>query len=394
MRGHPKEIALVFLKLGCSSFGGPVAHIGYLHETCVVKRRWLGEAAFADLVALCQFLPGPASSQLVYALGMHRGGLPGALIASFCFTVPSLLLMLAFALGVSFLGEMHKGGWLQGLKVAAVAVVAQAVWGMGRKLCPDATRLLLALASAALVAWLPGALSQLTAIGAGALAGVFLVRSGQVIPPEDSSRGLARHHLWALGALGLFGLLLAVLPALAAWTDSKALTLLDGFYRAGSLVFGGGHVILPLLHTELVPSGWVTENAFLAGYGAAQALPGPLFTFAAYLGTLAYSGPQAWLGGLWCLLGIYLPALLLIGGALPFWDLIKSRPLVRSALHGTNAAVVGLLLSALYDPVMKQGLPGLPHIALVLVLFALLEALKTPSWLVVLLAALSGHWLL
>lgn len=388
------EIALVFLKLGCTSFGGPVAHIGYLRETCVVKRRWLDEAAFADLVALCQFLPGPASSQLVYALGMQRGGLSGALIASFCFTAPSLLLMLAFALGMSALGEMHKGGWLQGLKIAAVAVVAQAVWGMGRRLCPDLTRLLVALASAALVLWQPGALPQLTALGAGALAGIVLLRSSQKPPRDKTSRCFARHHLWALGALGLFALLLAGLPALALWTDSKELRLLDGFYRAGSLVFGGGHVILPLLHAELVPSGWVTENAFLAGYGAAQALPGPLFTFAAYLGTLAYSGPLAWLGGLWCLLGIYLPALLLIGGTLPFWELVKTRPRVRSALNGTNAAVVGLLLAALYNPVMKQGLTSLPHLALALLLYTLLKGLKAPSWLVVLLAALSGHWLL
>ncbi|MBS0477723.1 MAG: chromate efflux transporter [Verrucomicrobia bacterium] len=386
------EVAGAFLKLGCISFGGPVAHLSYLHDEFVTRRRWLEEAAYADLVAMCQFLPGPASSQLVFALGMHRAGLAGALLASACFTLPSAVLMILFAYGVAALGGLAHAGWLHGLKLAAVAVVAQAVWTMGRKLCPDRARLAVALLSAALMLVLPGAAVQVALIALGALAGWALYRREVVSVPAPG--GLARHHGWAAGALVVFAALLVVLPVIATATGSRPLAVFDSFYRAGSLVFGGGHVILPLLRAEVVPPGWVSDNAFLAGYGAAQAVPGPLFTFAAYLGTVMHGGPGAWLGGLWCLLALFLPAWLLIGGALPFWQLLRGRAWAQAALRGANAAVVGVLLAALYNPVWTSGVTGARDVAALLLAFALLEVRRAPSWLVVALMAAAGQWLL
>ncbi len=392
-RGLWADIGWPFLRLGCISFGGPVAHLGYLREEFVARRKWLGEDAYADLVALCQFLPGPASSQTVFGLGMRRGGLAGAFLASVCFTLPSAVLMIAFAYGVAVMGDLGKAGWLHGLKLAAVAVVAQAVWGMGRKLCPDLPRLAIGLAAAAAVIALPVAAAQVGVIAAGAIAGWLLYRRTVPAGGVDGS-GLARHHLWAAGALTVCAVLLVVLPMAAAATGWRPLAILDGFYRAGSLVFGGGHVVLPLLRAEVVPTGWVGDDAFLAGYGAAQAVPGPLFTFAAYLGAMIHGGPQAWLGGLGGLLAIFLPAWLLIGGALPFWQLLKGRAWSQAALRGANAAVVGVLLAALYNPVAKEGITGIADIVAAVVGFALLERWKVPAWLVVLLAAGAGQWVL
>ena len=387
------EVGGVFLKLGLISFGGPVAHIGYLRQEFVRQRRWLDDAAYGDLVALCQFLPGPASSQVVFALGMQRAGWLGGLLASFAFTLPSAILMILFGYGVAALGDLQQAGWLHGLKLAAVAVVAQAVWGMGRHLCPDQARLTIAGAAAALLLSFPGALVQVGVILGGGILGWCLYRTPR--PPSERANPAGRpRHLVAGGMLLLFFLLLILLPILAAATGRKELAVFDSFYRAGALVFGGGHVILPLLRAEVVPPGWVADNTFLAGYGAAQALPGPLFTFAGFLGTAIQPGPQAWAAGLGCLLAIFLPAWLLIAGALPFWHRLRAKSWTRAALPGANAAVVGVLLAALYNPVWTEGVRSAPDAAIAVVAFGLLQWWTWPPWLVVLLAAAAGQWVL
>ena len=386
------EVARVFLRLGLTSFGGPIAHLGYLHEEIVHRRRWLEETDYADLVALCQFLPGPASSQVVFALGQRRAGLPGALVASLCFTLPSALLMIAFGYGISSVSSLDAAGWLHGLKLAAVAVVAQAVWVMGRKLCPDLPRLALGLLAAAAVIFYPHTTTQLGVIAAGAAAGWWLYRREPRSRSGPAAGWIARQHLWAALTLGIFGLLLVGLPLAAAATGYRPVQLFDSFYRAGALVFGGGHVVLPLLRAEVVPPHWISDEQFLAGYGLAQAVPGPLFTFAAYLGTVITGGPHAWLGGLGCLFAIFLPAWLLIGGALPFWNLLRSQAGVQTALRGANAAVVGVLLAALYHPVWQEGVTDVRDIIAVVVAFALLQVARVPAWAVVLLTALYG-WL-
>ncbi|MGH8017339.1 MAG: chromate efflux transporter [Opitutaceae bacterium] len=388
------EIGRAFLGLGCISFGGPVAHLGYFHAEFVRRRRWLDDAAYGDLVALCQFLPGPASSQVVFALGMHRGGLAGAFLASLCFTMPSAILMILFAYGVMSSGDdLRAAGWLRGLKLAAVAVVAQAVWNMGKRLCPDRLRVTVALAAAAIVLLVPRTAGQIGVILAGALVGWRLYRK-EFSTFKPSVETNARRSVCAAAVLVVFATLLFALPALAGITGDKNLLLFDAFYRAGSLVFGGGHVVLPLLRAEVVPPGWISDDAFLAGYGAAQAVPGPLFTFSAYLGTIIAGGPNAWAVGLWCLLGIFLPAWMLIGGALPFWNLLRSRAWAQAAMRGANAAVVGVLLAALYNPVWKEGVTSAADIAAVLAAFVLLEAWRMPSWLIVALSAAAGQWLL
>ena len=370
-----------------------MAHLGYFREELVARRGWIDDAAYADLVALCQFLPGPASSQVVFALGMHRAGLAGAFLGSLCFTLPSAALMILFAYGVSALGNIGEAGWLHGLKLAAVAVVAQAVWGMGRKLCPDLPRLALALGSASVLIALPGAAVQVGVIIAGGIIGGWVYRTDSTVLPQQEDAP-ARSRGWAAAALVVFAVLLVALPALAAASGDGALKVFDGFYRSGSLVFGGGHVVLPLLRAEVVPPGWVSDDAFLAGYGAAQALPGPLFTFAGYLGTVMHPGGAAWAGGLWALLAIFLPSWLLVGGALPFWTVLRSRAWAQAALRGTNAAVVGILLAAFYDPVWREAVTGLKDVAAAIIAFSALEFLKCPPWLLVLVAAGAGAWLL
>lgn len=394
MRSPLAEIAASFLKLGCISFGGPVAHLGYFREEFVGRRCWLDDRDYGNLVALCQFLPGPASSQAVFALGLRQGGLVGAILASLCFTLPSAILMIGFGYGVMTMGDLRAAGWLHGLKLAAVAVVAQAVWGMGRTLCPDRARVTLALAAAAVLLLISGASAQVLVIASGALIGAWLYRQKAEPAPAAPPAGLARHHLWAAGALTLFFLLLLLLPALASTADRRELHVFDSFYRAGSLVFGGGHVVLPLLRAEVVPPGWISDEAFLAGYGAAQAVPGPLFTFAGYLGTVIDGGPGAWLGGAWCLLAIFLPAWLLIGGALPFWHILQTRAWMQAALKGANAAVVGVLLAAFYRPVWIEGVKSTADVAAAVVAFALLAIWRLPPWALVLLAAAAGPWLL
>ncbi|MCC6553428.1 MAG: chromate efflux transporter [Polyangiaceae bacterium] len=388
------EVAWTFLVLGCLSFGGPIAHLGYLRAEIVEKRRWLDDAHYGDLVALCQFLPGPASSQVVFALGMQRAGLLGALLASACFTLPSALLMIGLAYGVARAGDLRGAGWLHGLKLAAVAVVAQAVWGMGKKLCPDRPRLSLCLGSAAVLLAIPGAAAQLGVIAAGGLLGWRLYRRTVTTAPRPPARGNGRGHLLAAAALVTFGTLLIALPALSSATGSRMVAMFDSFYRSGSLVFGGGHVVLPLLRAEVVPRGWLTDDRFLAGYGAAQALPGPMFAISAYLGAAMSPGSPSWIRGLWCLLAIFLPAWLLIGGALPFWHRLRAKRWAQAALAGANASVVGVLLAALYSPVFTEGVHRTEDVVAALVAFGLLEHWKAPPWLVVLGMAAAGQWLL
>lgn len=388
------EIAAIFTRLGCVSFGGPIAHIGYLRAEIVDKRRWLDDAHFGDLVALCQFLPGPASSQLVFALGMQRAGLAGALTASLGFTLPSALIMIAFAYGVAHTGDLADAGWLLGLKLAAVAVVAQAVWGMGQRLCPDRARVALAVLSAGVILTLRGPIVQLAVIAAGGLLGFWRYRDTiAVAPPVPTPRG-ARTHLAAAGALVTFGLLLVGLPLLARMTGAHEVAVFDAFFRAGSLVFGGGHVVLPLLRAEVVPRGWLSDDQFLAGYGGAQALPGPLFTFSAYLGTAMHPGRGAWAHGLFCLAAMFLPAWLLIGGTLPFWSRLRAKRWAQAALAGANAAVVGVLLAALYDPVFRESVHDGRGFVVALVAFGLLEHAKAPPWGVVAACAAAGQLVL
>lgn len=391
--GKLREVAAAFLKLGLISFGGPVAHLGYLREEFVRKRRWLDDAAYGDLVALCQFLPGPASSQVVFALGLQRAGAWGGVLASLGFTLPSAVLMILFGYGVSALSDLQGAGWLHGLKLVAVAVVAQAVWGMGRNLCPDRVQLTIGVLSAAVLLFLPGAMAQLGVIAGGGVVGWWLYRHSVPSKGEPGPAGWRQHRI-AVGLLATFFLLLFLLPVLTRATGRQDVALFDSFYRAGSLVFGGGHVVLPLLRAEVVPHGWLTDDRFLAGYGAAQALPGPLFTFAAYLGTAIHSGPDAWRGGLWCLLAIFLPAWLLIAGALPFWQQLRSGAWTQAALRGANAAVVGVLLAALYNPVWLEGVKTRTDAGAVMVAFGLLQWWRMPPWLGVLLGAAAGQWLL
>jgi chromate transporter len=390
------EIFLVALRLGCTSFGGPVAHIAFFRKEYVEKRRWLDEAHYADFVALCQFLPGPASSQVCFGIGFLQRGVMGGLAASLGFTLPSALLMIGFAYGVTALGDLAAAGWLRGLKAAAVAVVAQAVWAMWRNLCPDVPRSVLAGVAAGLLLMLPTAWSQLAVIVAGGLIGWGFFRPAPLPAPGAPSPGAPHNSAPVAGVLCVvaFFVLLLGLPALAGVTGNPAVEIFDRFYRAGSLVFGGGHVVLPLLEREVVSPGWVTHDQFLAGYGAAQAVPGPLFTFSAYLGAVTLHGPGGVAGGCLALVAIFLPALLLVAGTLPFWQALRSRPAAQAALRGANAAVVGLLLAALIHPVGTAGLTDGRSAGLAVAAFVLLQLARAPAWAVVGGAAAAGALLL
>lgn len=389
----PWSVFLVFLRLGLTSFGGPVAHLGYFRDEFVVRRRWLNERSYADLVALCQFLPGPASSQVGMALGLSRAGYAGALAAWVGFTLPSALLLIVFALGLTEFGDALPAGVLHGLKVVAVAVVAQAVWGMARTLCPDAARVMIMALSACLVLLLPSAWMQVGVIVLAGVAGLALPRSE--IPglrPQDTFAvpiGARAGVRWLI----LFFILLAGLPFWAEASSGQAWRMVDAFYRAGSLVFGGGHVVLPLLQAEVVPAGWVGNDTFLAGYGAAQAVPGPLFTFAAFLGASAQGEVTGWAGGALCLVAIFAPSFLLVAGALPVWERVRTNLRMRDALSGINPAVVGLLLAALYHPVSTSALLDAKDFALALLALVALVFWRLPSWLVVVGCGLGG-WVL
>jgi chromate transporter len=387
-RGSPAEVLGAFLKLGLTSFGGPVAHLGYFRAEFVERRRWLDDRSFSDLVALCQFLPGPASSQVGMGLGLARAGWPGAIAAWCGFTLPSAVALIVFAYGIAHWGALAGSGAVHGLKVAAVAVVAQAVWGMATKLCPDRARAAIAIVAALLVLALPTALSQVIAI---VLAGVVGWRWLK-LPHQHAvaHQGFGVSRTAGVVALVLFCVLLAGLPLVALATHSLLWHVIEGFYRAGALVFGGGHVVLPLLQATVVPAGVVTNEQFLAGYGAAQAVPGPLFTFAAYLGAVMHGPLSGRTGGIVMLLVIFVPAALLVVGALPFWDALRQRDGVQSAMAGVNAAVVGILLAALYDPVWTSAIHGRLDFATALAAFALLVYARWSPLLVVLLSAAAG----
>lgn len=387
-RASPLTVFLAFLKLGLTSFGGPVAHIGYFREEFVARRRWLDDADFTDLVALCQFLPGPASSQVGIGLGAFQAGIPGAIAAWLGFTLPSAVLLILFALMVSQWGGATAGQWLHGLKVVAVAVVAQAVWTMARTLCPDRARGTLAILGAVLALAWSTAIGQLAAIAATGLLGLALDLT-RPLPVREEHHAVPVSQGLGLALLGLFFLLLMGLPLLATGSGSVPLAMLDGFYRSGALIFGGGHVMLPLLKAELVTPGWIDLDLFLAGYGAAQAIPGPLSTFAAYLGTVM-PGPGGWGWGVACLVAIFLPSFLLVLGVLPFWEGLRRQPRVQAALAGINAGVVGLLLAALYQPVWTGSIHDPGDFSLGLAAFGLLVLWQWPPWVVVALTALAG----
>jgi chromate transporter len=389
-RGTFLEVLAVFARLGLTSFGGPVAHLGYFRTECVERRQWLDDDAYADLVALCQFLPGPASSQVGIGLGYRRAGLPGAFAAWLGFTLPSAIALAAFAFGVQAVGDVEGAAWLQGLKIVAVAVVAHAVWGMATKLTPDAPRITVALVAAMVALSWTGALAQVAIIAGGALIGLtWLPR-----PSADASRarskaavpgGVSRRAGAVL--IAVFAALLVALPVLREATASQAVGVADAFYRTGALVFGGGHVVLPLIQAEVVPAGWVDDATFIAGYGAAQAVPGPLFTFAAFLGGAMAPGVAGVGYAALALVAVFVPSFLLLLGVLPYWEGLRRRVAVRRALVGVNAAVVGLLLAALYQPVWTSAIAGPRDMALALAAYLALAVWKVPPWAVVVLGA-------
>ncbi|MGJ5079358.1 chromate efflux transporter [Bradyrhizobium sp. HKCCYLS3013] len=385
--GSPLEVLSIFLKLGLTCFGGPIAHIGYFRDEFVVRRKWIDEHAYADLVGLCQFLPGPASSQVGFSIGLMRAGYLGALAAWTGFTLPSAAVLILFAYGAGRLSGPIGSGLLHGLKLTAVAIVAQAVWGMARTLCPDRTRASIAVAATLIILLSSASAAQIGAIVLGGLAGLWLCRgeaapSGHVAIPVSRSVGFM--------ALALFVVLLAGLPLLRGSTGSTPLALFDAFYRSGALVFGGGHVVLPLLREAFVGPGWLSDDAFLAGYGAAQAVPGPLFTFAAYLGTVVAPEPHEIIGAALGLLGIFLPGMLVLLAALPFWDSFRKRAGAQAMMRGVNAAVVGVLGAALYNPVWTTTVHNAADFGIALVGFVLLVAWRAPPLVVVTFSAIAG----
>lgn len=389
--GAVAEVGLAALKLGLTSFGGPIAHLGYYRDEYVLKRRWLDDATYAELVALCQFLPGPASTQVGIGVGTLRAGLWGGFAAWLGFTLPSAILMTAFAFGVQRF-DVGDAGWVHGLKIVAVAVVAQAVWGMAQQFCTDRIRATLALLAALVVLLVPTSVAQIGVIAAAALIG------WRVFPAAPGGTGAAREaqavsRRVGIACLGLFVALLAALPLLAAGAPGGGFDLADRFYRVGALVFGGGHVVLPLLQTQVVATGWVTDSQFLAGYGAAQAMPGPLFTFSAFLGAIREPAPNGIPGAALALTALFLPSFLLIWGALPFWGALRAQPIFRSALGGINAAVVGILLAALYTPVWTSAILSAADCALALVCLGLLMIWRWAPWQVVIVAAAGGQLL-
>jgi chromate transporter len=383
--GTPSEVLRVFLKLGLTSFGGPIAHLGYFRHEFVVRRRWLDERAFADVVALCQFLPGPASSQTGFAIGLMRAGALGGLAAWAGFTLPSAIAMTLFAYGEGELKGRAGDGLLHGLKLVAVAIVAQAVTGMAQSLCPDRPRATIAVLSLILVAFAPAAWAQIAVIVLGGFAGLVVCRKGAHVGSPNAEAPITRRTGIVFAAAFFALLALSFVPA-----GSAAAALAAAFYRSGALVFGGGHVVLPLLRTAVVDPGWVSDSAFLVGYGAAQAVPGPLFTFAAYLGAVASAPPGGVAGAALALGAIFAPGILVLMGALPFWNGLRAKPWARAATAGVNAAVVGLLASALYNPVWVSAVNGPTDFAIAAAGFAALIVWRAPPLLVVVLAAAAG----
>jgi len=387
-RGSALEVLLVFLRLGVTCFGGPIAHIGYFRDEFVVRRRWIDEHAYADLVGLCQFLPGPASSQVGFSIGLMRAGYRGGLAAWTGFTLPSAIALVLFAYGAGALGSPAGIGLLHGLKLVAVAIVAQAVWGMARTLCPDRERASIALAAALIILFSASSVSQIAAILLGGIAGLWLCRAG---PPAATGHVTVPVSLTVgVIALAAFFLLLAGLPVLRGLVNSQGVALFEAFYRSGALVFGGGHVVLPLLREAFVTPGWVSDDVFLAGYGAAQAVPGPLFTFAAYLGAVVRPSPHGLMGAAVGLIGIFLPGVLILMGTLPFWETFRKRTGAQAVMRGVNAAVVGLLGAALYNPVWTSSVNTPGDFGIALVGFVLLTVWRAPPLVVVIISALGG----
>ena len=386
--GSAGEVFRTFLKLGLTSFGGPIAHLGYFREELVVRRKWIDEAGYADLVALCQFLPGPTSSQVGFSLGLLRAGPLGGLAAWMAFTLPSAILLVLFAYGAASLQGPIEAGLLHGLKLVAVAIVAQAVWGMARTLAPDRERASIAMIALVLVTLVAGAAGQVAAIVLGGAAGIWLCRNAPITSIGHLTFPVSRRA--GIVSLVLFFVLLLVLPALAAVTSSHGLEIFNALYRSGALVFGGGHVVLPLLQSAVVTPGWISPDAFLAGYGAAQAGPGPLFSFAAYLGAAMTAPPNGIAGATIGLVALFLPGILILIGALPFWDALRTRPTAQAGMRGVNAAVVGLLGAALYNPIWVSAVEGPFDFALAAIGFVMLTVWKSPPWVVVMLLGVGG----
>jgi chromate transporter len=381
------------LRLGLTSFGGPVAHLGYFREEYVARRRWLDDPAYADLVSLCQSLPGPASSQVIFGIGLALKGLPGGIACWLGFTLPSAAIMTACGYGAASAKVLPHAGWLAGLEVAAVAVVAQAVWGMGTQLCPDRSRLTMALFAAIIMLLHPTPATPLLILMTGGLLGWARYRHTKV-PSKPAPLPFALSHVKGAAMLLIFFLLLVALPGLATSTHLRGIEYFDSFYRTGAMVFGGGHVVLPLLKSQVVPRGWVDDSTFVAGYGLAQALPGPLFSFASFLGAASRQQPNGWQGAIICLLGIYTSPLLLMAGAIPFWETLRRTRSAQAALKGANAAVTGILLAALFDPLWLTAIHSARDLALALAAFAFLFIWRFPAWLIVLFSAAAGQLLL
>ncbi len=388
LTGSPLEVFRIFAKLGVTCFGGPIAHIGYFRDEFVVRRRWIDEHAYADLVGLCQFLPGPASSQVGFSIGLMRAGYLGGLAAWTGFTLPSAIALILFAYGASALSGLIGTGLLHGLKLTAVAVVAQAVLGMARTLCPDRERASIAVVAALIILFSTSPIAQVSAIVIGGIAGLWFCRNGSPSSSGHSAMPVSRNA--GVVSLISFFVLLAGLPLLRAATASSGVALFDAFYRSGALVFGGGHVVLPLLREAFVTPGWLSDDAFLAGYGAAQAVPGPLFTFAAYLGTVVNVVPNGVPGAVLGLVGIFLPGVLILIGTLPFWDAFRKRADAQAIMRGVNAAVVGLLGAALYNPVWTTSVKTGGDFGIALVGFVLLTVWRAPPLIVVAVSALGG----
>ena len=386
--GNTAEVFTAFLRLGLTCFGGPIAHIGYFREEFVVRRRWLDEQAYVDLVALCQFLPGPASSQVGFSIGLMRAGYRGGLAAWTGFTLPSAIALVLFAYGASALSGPMGTGLLHGLKLVAVAIVAQAIWGMARTLCPDKERASIAAVAALIILFSTSSIAQIAAILFGGIAGIWLCRGAQPIAVGHMPIPVSRNA--GLAALTIFVVLLVGLPILQRIETSQGIALFEAFYRSGALVFGGGHVVLPLLREAFVTPGWVNDDTFLAGYGAAQAVPGPLFTFAAYLGTVVGPSPNGLAGAALGLIGIFLPGILILLGALPFWDDFRKGAGAQATMRGINAAVVGLLGAAFYNPVWISSVKAPGDFGVALIGFVLLTVWRAPPLLAVIVCALGG----
>jgi chromate transporter len=386
------QVFLVFLKLGFTAFGGPVAHIAFFRDEFVVRKRWITESDYSEIVALCQFLPGPASSQVGLTIGLSRAGYLGSLAAWLGFTMPSATLLLILALGYSNYGDVISLGLLTGLKIVTVAVVAQAVWGMAKIICIDNTRITIMLLSAVGLLLFQSVYTPLATIAFAGLLGVWLFKPTLDMTESRLVFSISNFSgaLWFL----VFTLFLFGLPIIQLFVDQPILDVVSGFFRSGSLVFGGGHVVLPLLEAEMVKTGWVTKDAFLAGYGATQAVPGPLFTFSAFLGAVLTGPISGVFGALLALFSIFLPSFLLVYSVLPFWKSVRVRPRIRAALAGINASVVGILFAALYQPVFVGGVSATNDFIGVIIAFGALMYWKLPPWLVVIAGGTIGAVLL